>query len=110
MSELGPPVDGDDDGQVADEHHKDGQDPGEGDEVSKIEQFMLLVGDGDGVHALPVGSDDGVGLETEDDGLWDGAEHGHGPGHHQQPPGAVDRRPVGDREHYGTEPEVRTIC
>ena len=68
---------------------------------------MLLVGDGDGVHALPVGPDDGVCLEAEDDGLGDGAEDGHGPGHHQQPPGAVDRGPVGDGEHYGAEPEDR---
>ena len=64
---------------------------------------MLLVGDGDGVHALPVGPDDGVRLEAEDDGLGDWAEHGHGPSHHQQPPGAVDRGPVGDGEHDGRE-------
>ena len=69
----------------------------------------MLVSDGDGVHALPVGPDDGVGLQAEDNGLGDGADDGHGPGHHQQPPGTVHRGPVGDREHYRTESEATYI-
>ena len=52
---------------------------------------MLFVGDGDGVHALSVGPDDGVGLQAEDDGLGDRADDGHGPGQQQQPPRAVYR-------------------
>ena len=67
---------------------------------------MLFVGDGDGVHALSVGPDDGVGLEAEDDGLGDRADDGHGPGQQQQPPRAVTRGPVGDREDYRTEPGI----
>ena len=43
------------------------------------------------------------GLKTMD---WGGADDGHGPGHHQQPPGAVHRGPVADREHYCTQPGV----
>ena len=89
MIQLCPPADGDDDGHVADQHHKDGQDPGESDEVGKIHKFLLFVCNGDGVHALCVGPDDGVGLQAEHDGLGDGADDGHGPGNHQQPPGAV---------------------
>ena len=68
----------------------------------------MLVSDGNGVHALPVGPDDGVGLQAEDNGLGDGADDGHGPGNHQQPPGAVHRGPVADREHYRTQPGERT--
>ena len=90
MIQLGPPADGDDDGHVADQHDTDGQDPGESDEVGKIQKFLVFVCDGDGVHALRVGPDDGVGLQAEDNGLGDGADDGHGPGNHQQPPGAVD--------------------
>ena len=69
---------------------------------------MVLVCEGDGVHALPVCADDGVGLQTEHDGLRDGAEGGHAPGHHQQPPGAVDGGTVRDWEHYGAESEENT--
>ena len=74
--------------------------------IGKIQKFLLFVCDGDGVHALCVGPDDGVGLQAEHDGLGDGADDGHGPGDHQQPPGAVYRGPVADREHYCTQPGV----
>ena len=70
---------------------------------------MVFVCDGDGVHALCVGPDDGVGLQAEHDGLGDGADDGHGPGNHQQPAGAVDRGPVWDWEHYRTESEETYI-
>ena len=79
MIQLCPPADGDDDGHVADQHHKDGQDPGESDEVGKIHKFLLFVCNGDGVHALCVGPDDGVGLQAEHDGLGEGADDGQGP-------------------------------
>ena len=36
VGELCPPVDGDDDGEVADEHHEDWQDPGQSDEVAEV--------------------------------------------------------------------------
>ena len=68
----------------------------------------MLVSDGDGVHALPVGPDDGVGLQAEDNELGDGADDGHGPGNCQQPPGAVHRGHAANREHYRTQPGVST--
>ena len=52
----------------------------------------------------PVGSDHRVSLETEHDGLGDGAEGGQGPGQGQQQPGEPRGGAVQDREHRGAEP------
>ena len=49
--QLCPPADGDDDGHIADQHDKDGQDPGESYEVGKIQKFLVVVCDSNGVHA-----------------------------------------------------------
>ena len=105
MVELCPLADGDDDGQVAEGHHNDGQKPGEGEKVDKVNQLNLLVGDGDGVHALLVVPDDRVCLQAEDERLRNGAEDGHTPGGYQKPPSAVHRRAMGYWEHNGAESE-----
>ena len=46
------PVDGDDDGDVAEAHHYDGQQPGETEEVEEVGQLICLVCQSDSVDAL----------------------------------------------------------
>ena len=67
----------------------------------------MLVCESDSVDALPVVGDDRMGLQTEDDGLRDGAEDGQGPAQGQQDGGPPPRGPVRDREHDGAEPVHR---
>ena len=46
------PADGDDDGDVAEGHHEDRQQPGQREEVEEVGQLQLLVGEGDRVQTL----------------------------------------------------------
>ena len=84
---FGPPTDCDDDGDVTDEHDDDGEDPGEDEEVEEVEKLMILVCECDCVDALPVGGDDWVSLQTEDDGLRYGADGRQGPAEEEQEAG-----------------------
>ena len=101
------PTDCDDDGDVAEQHDDDGQDPGEYEEVEEVEELVVLVGEGDCVDALPVVGDDWVGLQAEHHGLGHWAEGGQAPAQQQQQPSPVPGGPVGDGEHDGAEPVQR---
>ena len=50
--EAESPADGDDDGDVAEGHHEDRQQPGQREEVEEVGQLQLLVGEGDRVETL----------------------------------------------------------
>ena len=56
------PTDGDYDGHVAEEHHQDGQQPGQHEEVDEVSKLLLLVSQRNRVDALPVhgGSKNGL--------------------------------------------------
>ena len=50
-----PPAHGDDDGDVAEEHDKDGQEPREDEEVHEVSELRLFVTQRYRVDALPRG-------------------------------------------------------
>ena len=56
------PADLDHDGDIAEDHRHQGEQPGESEEVEEVGELLVLVGQGDGVDALSVGVDDGVSL------------------------------------------------
>ena len=47
------PADGHDDGNIAEEHHQDGQQPGQHEEVDEVSKLLFLVSQRNRVDALP---------------------------------------------------------
>ena len=99
------PADLDHDGDITEDHHHQGEQPGESEEVEEVGELLVLVGQGDGVDALSVGVDDGVSLQAEHDGLRDRADCSHDPGYPQQDSSSVSGGAMRDGKQCSTEPD-----